>query len=54
MILLRIRKEILLDPKEYGFRIRVKLIIYLGIQGLAMSRSLGDNVSKEVGVTCEP
>lgn len=26
-------------------------LIMLGIQGLAMSRSLGDNISKSIGVT---
>jgi hypothetical protein len=30
------------------------LIIYIDIQGLAMSRSIGDNVSKTVGVTSQP
>lgn len=29
-------------------------IHYLDVQGLAMSRSLGDNISKQVGVTHEP
>lgn len=28
-----------------------KIKIYLEIQGLAMSRSLGDNISKPIGVT---
>lgn len=27
---------------------------HLDLQGLAMSRSFGDNVSKAVGVSCEP
>ena len=28
--------------------------LHIDIQGLAMSRSIGDNVSKTVGVSCQP
>lgn len=30
------------------------ILIYIDLQGLAMSRSFGDNVSKPIGVSCEP
>lgn len=40
--------------REYGFPIRVPHLSKKDMQGLAMSRSFGDNVSKPVGVTHVP
>lgn len=40
--------------KESGYRIKVFSFNILDMQGLAMSRSFGDNVSKPIGVTHIP
>lgn len=39
---------------EYGYQIKVNIIVIKDMQGLAMSRSFGDNVSKPIGVTHVP
>ncbi len=38
----------------YGCRIKVNFILKIDMQGLAMTRSFGDNISKSVGVTHKP
>ena len=46
--------EIASVPFEFGF---LKNVIYINnkeLQGLAMSRSFGDNISKKIGVIHEP
>lgn len=40
--------------KEFGCQIKVFIITKIDMQGLAMSRSFGDNVSKSIGVTHIP
>lgn len=40
--------------KEFGCQIRVFFYFIKDMQGLAMSRSFGDNVSKSIGVTHIP
>lgn len=43
-----------LDLSEFGSQIKVIVLLPPDIQGLAMSRSIGDNVSKPIGVTSSP
>jgi len=43
-----------LGPERVWLPNQSTIVANVEIQGLAMSRSLGDNVSKEVGVICEP
>lgn len=49
-----IKMAVQLDLKEFGFQIKVIFSFIEDMQGLAMSRSFGDNVSKPIGVTHIP
>ena len=51
---LEIKMDVLWDLKEFGCQIRVFFKFIKDMQGLAMSRSFGDNVSKPIGVTHIP
>lgn len=51
---LRVKKDKASDPSEFGYLTKVFFYSFLDIQGLAMTRSFGDNVSKSVGVTHKP
>jgi serine/threonine protein phosphatase PrpC len=51
---LEMKMDVQLGRKEYGCRIRVFYKFITDMQGLAMSRSFGDNVSKPIGVTHVP
>jgi hypothetical protein len=50
----KIKEVVRLAPNVYGFPIKVLTHFKIDMQGLAMSRSFGDNVSKTVGVTHVP
>lgn len=53
-MLFAIKMAVQLVLKEFGFQIKVIICFIKDMQGLAMSRSFGDNVSKPVGVTHIP
>ena len=53
-MLSRMKEAIRSDHSEFGCQIKVNLKITSDMQGLAMSRSLGDNVSKPIGVIHHP
>ena len=53
-IVLRDKEVKALGLFESGFLIKVFFIEILDMQGLAMTRSFGDNISKSVGVTHKP
>ena len=50
----RMRMGTMLARIVSGYPAKVYNFRYLEVQGLAMSRSLGDNISKPIGVTHEP
>jgi serine/threonine protein phosphatase PrpC len=53
-MLSKTKMDVLSDPKEFGCQIKVIINFIEDMQGLAMSRSFGDNVSKPIGVTHVP
>jgi len=53
-MLLGTKKDALSVLNEFGYPLKVISLLITDMQGLAMSRSFGDNVSKAVGVTHIP
>ncbi len=51
---LKMKTDVLQGRKESGFLTKVFILNNKDMQGLAMSRSFGDNISKPVGVTHIP
>lgn len=50
---IRMKEEYRLVLSVLGCQIKVYIIL-VDVQGLAMSRSMGDNISKPIGVISEP
>ncbi len=53
-MLSKMSMEIQLVLSVVGFQIKVHFSFILDVQGLAMSRSIGDNISKSIGVIHHP